>query len=225
VEGSEVVPVPDLHDPRDNRPTLISLELILGVAINSPSAFCSDRSQNLQPVDIQMPQCAKGIGVVIHRPEAETLIDGVRIEHAQTWPDDRGYFLEVHRSGRGLASEFASATTQVSATLTYPTVVKAFHHHLHQSDCWTVVKGMIQVALADLRSDSPTFGHRNTIYMGELRPLHLLIPPGVAHGYKVLGTEPAVLVYVTSRFYDPSDEHRIAFDSPQLNYDWETQYK
>jgi dTDP-4-dehydrorhamnose 3,5-epimerase len=172
-----------------------------------------------------MRQCEKGIGVVILRPDADALVDGVRIEPAQTWPDDRGYFLEVHRSGCGLASHFPATTSQVSATVTYPSVVKAFHYHVLQYDCWTVVKGMIQVALADMRSDSPTFGQRNTIYMGDLRPLHLLIPPGVAHGYKVLGTEPAVLVYVTSRFYDPSDERRIAFDDAQLNYDWETQHK
>lgn len=183
------------------------------------------RSQPLRPPDIQIPQCEKGIGVIIHRPEAEALVDGVRIESAQTWPDDRGYFLEVHRSGCGLASHFPATTSQVSATVTYSGVVKAFHYHLHQYDCWTVVKGMIQVALADLRSDSPTFGQRNTLYVGELRPVHLLIPPGVAHGYKVIGTEPAVLVYVTSRFYDPSDEHRIEFDDPQLNYEWQTQYK
>jgi dTDP-4-dehydrorhamnose 3,5-epimerase len=53
----------------------------------------------------------------------------------------------------------------------------------------------------------------------------VLIPPGVAHGYKVIGEEAAVLVYVTSRFYDPSDECRIAFDDASINYAWETQFK
>jgi dTDP-4-dehydrorhamnose 3,5-epimerase len=84
---------------------------------------------------------------------------------------------------------------------------------------------MLQVALADLRRESPTFGQRNTLYIGDKRPWQVLIPPGVAHGYKVIGIEPAVLVYVTSRFYDPSDECRIAFDDDRVNYDWETQFK
>jgi dTDP-4-dehydrorhamnose 3,5-epimerase len=53
----------------------------------------------------------------------------------------------------------------------------------------------------------------------------VLIPPGVAHGYKVIGQEAAVLVYVTSRFYDPADECRIAVDDARLAYDWETQFK
>ena len=52
------------------------------------------------------------------------------------------------------------------------------------------VQGMLQVALVDLRPDSPTFGAKNTLYVGALRPWQILIPPGVAHGYKVIGEQP-----------------------------------
>jgi dTDP-4-dehydrorhamnose 3,5-epimerase len=174
---------------------------------------------------VDVPSCQKGVGSVIQETQSADLIHKVAIEALALWPDDRGHFLEVNRVGRGLTKEFLTSTTQVSATVTYPRVVKAFHYHLRQYDCWTVVKGMLQVALVDLRKQSPTFGRQNTLYVGELRPWQVLIPPGVAHGYKVIGRAPAVLVYVTSRFYDPSDEHRIPFDSRQLNYDWETQFK
>jgi len=175
--------------------------------------------------DVQLPQCESGIGTVISSAGSGPIIEGVRIEPVAVWPDDRGHFLEVLRTGCGLASSFPPDTSQVSATVTYPAIVKAFHYHLQQYDCWTVVKGMLQVALADLRTGSPTFGLRNTLYIGELRPWQILIPPGVAHGYKVIGDDAAVLVYVTSRFYDPSDECRIAFDDARLNYQWETQFK
>jgi dTDP-4-dehydrorhamnose 3,5-epimerase len=84
---------------------------------------------------------------------------------------------------------------------------------------------MLQVVLADLRKNSPTFGDRNTLYLGALRPWQLIIPPGVAHGYKVIGRTPAMLVYVTDRNYDPSDEGRIPYNDPSINYDWETQHK
>jgi len=52
-----------------------------------------------------------------------------------------------------------------------------------------------------------------------------LIPPGVAHGYKVIGTAAALLAYITDRFYDPADEGRIPYDDPKIQYDWETQHK
>jgi dTDP-4-dehydrorhamnose 3,5-epimerase len=175
--------------------------------------------------DIEMPQCSKGIGTVITAPTSPGLIDGVRIEPHAVWPDDRGQFMEVLRVGHGLAGTFAPDTTQVSATFTYPGIVKAFHYHLRQYDCWTVVKGMLQIVLVDVRKGSPTFGQRNTLYVGNSRTWQVLIPPGVAHGYKVIGSDSAVLVYVTSRFYDPSDECRLAYDDHHLNYDWETQFK
>jgi len=171
------------------------------------------------------PECAKGIGSVITAVDSPKLIAGVRAQALALWPDDRGYFLEVQRIGHGLAAHFPPASSQVSVALNYPGTIKAFHFHLHQTDCWTPAMGMFQVALADLREGSPTFGERNTIYVGALRPWQILIPPGVAHGYKVIGTGPAVLVYMTDRFYDPSDEGRTPYDQPGINYDWETQHK
>jgi dTDP-4-dehydrorhamnose 3,5-epimerase len=171
------------------------------------------------------PANEKGLGAVILSPESEDLIAGVSVQRFPMFPDDRGYFLEVQRLGRGLNASFPYETTQISAAMNFPGTIKAFHYHLHQTDCWTPVKGMFQVALADLRLESPTFGLRNTMYIGSLRPWHVLIPPGVAHGYKVIGDSEALLVYLTDRFYNANDEGRISYDDPAIAYDWETQRK
>jgi len=176
-------------------------------------------------LELAFPQNEKGLGNVIGSPESKGLIEGVRVQPFQVFPDDRGYFLEVHRMGRGPAAAFPPETTQFSAALNYPGTIKAFHFHLHQTDCWTPVRGLLQVALADLRVASPTFGLRNTMYLGPLRPWHVLIPPGVAHGYKVIGGEEALLVYLTDKFYNPEDEGRIPWDDPGIHYDWDTQRK
>ncbi len=157
------------------------------------------RSESMKLV---LPECSKGIGSVILSPDSPKLIEGVRIQPIALWPDDRGYFLEVQRIGHGLAAHFPPATSQISAALNYPGNIKAFHFHLHQTDCWTPAMGMFQVALADLREGSPTYGERNMI-----------------------GREPAMLVYMTDRFYNPSDEGRTPYNQPGINYDWETQYK
>jgi dTDP-4-dehydrorhamnose 3,5-epimerase len=175
--------------------------------------------------EIRTPACQKGIGDVIARPDAPQLIEGVRILPMALHPDDRGYFLELARFGQGLTAAYPAATTQVSAALTYPGAVKAFHYHREQTDLWTVPAGMVQVALADLRPESPTFGRRNTLYIGELRPWQILIPPGVGHGYKVIGTRPALLVYLTDRLYNPEDEGRIPYNDAGIAYDWELQHK
>ncbi|MDX2179591.1 MAG: dTDP-4-dehydrorhamnose 3,5-epimerase family protein [Bryobacteraceae bacterium] len=177
------------------------------------------------PFPVHQAEPERGIGSVIRTPDSPDLIEGVRVASYPIWPDDRGYFLEIARLGEGLAAHFDPATTQVSAALSYPGTIKAFHIHRRQTDFWVASAGMFQVALADMRSDSATYGRRNTLYCGALKPWQILIPPGVAHGYKVIGGEPGMLIYVTSRHYDPSDEGRIPYNDPAIAYDWDLQHK
>lgn len=177
------------------------------------------------PAALALPDCEKGIGSLIQSPSSPDLIEGVKVQPVALWPDDRGYFMEVCRLGHGIAGDYGKTPTQVSSALSYPGTIKAFHFHQHQTDLWVPASGMLQVALVDLRKGSATFGRRNTFYIGALRPWQILIPPGVGHGYKILGQEPAMLVYVTDQFYNPADEGRIPYNDPSIQYDWETQHK
>lgn len=151
------------------------------------------------------------------------------MEALQVFPDDRGYFAELARLGSlGFDEGFSisqNAQFQVSTTMTYPGTIKAVHYHYEQTDLWIPIAGMFQVFLYDLRVDSRTFGEINTLYVGIRRQLKILIPPGVGHGYKILGTESAQLVYLTNHFYNPSDEGRLPPNHPDIGYDWRTQEK
>lgn len=178
-----------------------------------------------EAISIRTPNCEPGIGRVIRTPDAGDRIGGVEVRPYDLWPDDRGYFLEVIRMRQGLAAEFPVESTQVSAALSYPGTIKAFHFHRHQTDLWVPAHGMFQIALVDLRPNSPTYGLKNTLYAGALKPWQIRIPPGVGHGYKVIGESAAILVYVTDRLYNPQDEGRIPYNDPSIAYDWETQHK
>jgi len=83
---------------------------------------------------------------------------------------------------------------------------------------------MVQVVLYDLRRNSPTYKQTNVFYMGEKNYALLLIPPGVAHGYRVLGNKPAGLFYHVDQTYNPNnpDEERIPFNNRKIGFDWET---
>lgn len=185
----------------------------------------ADFLASFESLELHVPTCELGIGAVITAPTSDKLIAGVQITALPIWPDDRGVFFEIMRAGKGLVGGFPLETTQVSAAMSYPGSIKAFHFHLHQTDCWTPAFGMFQVVLVDFRAGSPTFGQRNTLYVGTLRPWQILIPPGVGHGYKIIGTEPATLIYATDRFYNPVDEGRVAYDDPRIRYDWALQHK
>jgi dTDP-4-dehydrorhamnose 3,5-epimerase len=170
----------------------------------------------------------KSLGKIIAKADSPDLIEDVRIEPLQVYPDDRGFFMELARLGKGLATKMVpdgDRQIQVSFTLTYPGTIKAIHYHSQQTDLWAPVSGMVQVFLYDLRRHSRTFGLINTIYVGRFRPWEILIPPGVGHGYKALGVDPIQLLYFTDRHYNPSDELRIAYNDPAIAYDWETQHK
>ncbi len=166
----------------------------------------------------------RDVGEVITDPQSPRLIAGVEIEPLVQWPDDRGCFTEILRFGApGIARDFLNEggnQTQVSFTVSYPGAIKAIHYHFAQTDLWAPLAGMFQVFLCDLREGSGTWNHINTLFIGAQRPWKVRIPPGIAHGYKVIGTEPAQLLYATNHFYDPSDEGRLAFDDPDINYDW-----
>jgi dTDP-4-dehydrorhamnose 3,5-epimerase len=176
-------------------------------------------------IEIEIPTCQSGIGKVILSPSSADLIAGVKVNPFALWPDDRGYFLEIARLGQGFVADFPVDSTQVSAALNYPGIIKAFHFHRFQTDYWVPAAGLFQIALVDLRRGSKTYAAKNTLYVGALRPWQLLIPPGVAHGYKIIGEQPSVLVYITNRTYDPQDEGRIAYNDTAIAYDWELQYK
>jgi len=176
-------------------------------------------------ISIGTPKCDPGIGRLICTPESDDKIDGVAIRPYDLWPDDRGYFLEVIRLRQGLASDFPADSTQISASLSYPGTIKAFHFHRFQTDLWVPAQGMFQIALVDFRPGSPTYGVKNTLYAGSLKPWQVRIPPGVGHGYKVIGENAAMLVYVTDRLYNPKDEGRISYNDTSIAYDWETQHK
>ena len=145
-------------------------------------------------------------------------IHDVVVKKLTTHSDDRGYFREVVREDDNLLKHFG----QSAITKSYPGVIKAFHWHNHQDDVWYVVDGMARVVLYDRREGSPTKGVTQVVYAGEDNPVVILIPSGLAHGYQVLGNKPVVLFYHVTQNYDPKapDEQRIAFDDPEIGFDW-----
>ena len=148
------------------------------------------------------------------------MIDGVVVKACTVFADDRGILMEVVRDDEPVFRE----VKQTTFTVSYPGVIKAFHWHRRQWDVWFFTSGMAQVVMYDLREKSPTRGETSVVFMGERRPLVVAIPPGVAHGYRVLGSQPAALLYHTTEVYDPArpDEERIDFDDPKIGFDWNT---
>ncbi|HSD11231.1 MAG TPA: dTDP-4-dehydrorhamnose 3,5-epimerase family protein [Candidatus Binatia bacterium] len=151
------------------------------------------------------------------------MIRDVHVKKLAVHNDDRGTLMEVLRAD----DPFFEAIAQTTFTIAYPGVIKAFHWHKRQKDIWFFATGMAQVVLFDMRRESPTHRQTDVLYMGTQNPLVVSIPEYVAHGYRVLGNEPAALFYHTTATYDPNapDEERIPFDSPEIGFDWKTRFR
>jgi dTDP-4-dehydrorhamnose 3,5-epimerase len=149
-----------------------------------------------------------------------TLIHGVQTKALHVVPDERGWLMEILRNDDGVFVGFG----QVYLSATYPGVVKAWHHHVKQTDNFACVAGMVKLVLADTREDSPTRGVFNEFFLGVHNPTLVQVPKLVYHGWKCISLEPALVINVPDEPYNRArpDEQRLA-PHGTLDYDWTRQ--
>jgi dTDP-4-dehydrorhamnose 3,5-epimerase len=107
----------------------------------------------------------------------------------------------------------------INITWAYPGRVVAWHRHRLQTDHWFVIKGYLKAGLLD------DDGKVRWVYLGENDRRVLSIPPGIWHGYMVLGEQEAILMYYITSKYDPNnpDEERLSVD--EAGVDWSVPVK
>jgi dTDP-4-dehydrorhamnose 3,5-epimerase len=83
---------------------------------------------------------------------------------------------------------------------------------------------MVKLVLVDTRETSPTRGVVNEFVIGTHNPRLVTVPSLVYHGWKCIGTEPALVVNVPTEPYrhDAPDEFRLE-PHGTLPYDWTRQ--
>ncbi len=133
-----------------------------------------------------------------------------------------GFLMEVLRDDESLLSRFG----QTTFTVAYEGTIKAFHYHEKQDDLWFIASGKAMVVLHDLREDSPTHKETQVISAGTDDYKLIVIPIGVAHGYKVMSKDPVLLFYHTTKSYSAAepDEKRVPYDDPRIGFDWTKDY-
>jgi dTDP-4-dehydrorhamnose 3,5-epimerase len=158
--------------------------------------------------------------VIRERGESKKImIAGVQTKSLKVIPDERGRLMEMLRCDDPEFSKFG----QVYMTSAYPGVIKGWHYHHIQNDGFVVVKGMIKLVLYDRRSDSPTFGEIDQFFLGEHNPMLVNIPCEVAHGFKGIGIEEAIIINIVTEPYDYQnpDEYHIDPHGGEIPYDWD----
>lgn len=150
-------------------------------------------------------------------------LEGLLLLQARIHTDSRGFFME--RYHRKNLEEFGIPTTfaQDNHSRSMPKVLRGLHYQANQGKFIGIVRGHIFDVCVDIRPSSPTFGKHIGVEISAENGNLLWVPPGFAHGFCVLGNEPADLWYKVSDFYDPKAEGGILWNDPALGIRWPIQ--
>lgn len=136
--------------------------------------------------------------------------------------DERGFFTERYNASRFVANGLPTEFVQDNHSRSGPGVLRGLHYQYGppQTKLVGVTRGRIWDVAVDLRPDSPTFGQSVGVELSDMNGRVLLIPPGFAHGFCVLGDEPADLLYKVDRPYHPAGEGAVHWNDPELAIAW-----
>jgi dTDP-4-dehydrorhamnose 3,5-epimerase len=129
----------------------------------------------------------------------EGAIRDVVVRHLRKFYDERGWLAELFRHDE-LAEEFYPAMSYISSTLTG--VVRGPHEHVDQADLFCFVgPSNFKIRMWDNRRESETYNHVMTLIVGEDNPQAVLVPKGVVHAYRNIGSVPGIVINCPNRLY------------------------
>ena len=134
--------------------------------------------------------------------------------------DPRGNFVKTYLRSAFNAHDLPFDFREEFYSVSRRDVVRGMHFQLPPHDHDKLVfcpVGAVLDVLVDMRR-GPGFGRVASVVLGEDEPAVLVIPKGVAHGFKSLRDD-SLMVYKTSTEHAPSHDRGIRWDS--IGFDWQ----
>ena len=149
-------------------------------------------------------------------------IPEVILVETQSFPDDRGFFLESFKESIFASNGIDTRFVQDNFSHSVKGVLRGLHYQKNpkaQSKLVTALRGEIFDVAVDIRENSPTFGKWVGEILSGINHKLLYIPEGFAHGFCVLSEEADVL-YKVSNEYSPEHEEGIVWNDPEVDIRW-----
>ena len=135
----------------------------------------------------------------IHSEFKKGKIHDVTVRALGKFIDERGWLAELFRSDE-LDQEQIPVMSYISMTL--PGIARGPHEHREQTDYFCFIgPSNFKIYLWDARPDSPSYGMKQVIYAGADCPLIVIVPPGIVHAYRNIGTENGVVFNAPNQLY------------------------
>ena len=149
-------------------------------------------------------------------------IPGLKTIQLDLHGDARGFFVERFHAKRftdaGLPIDFSQDNHSRSA----PGILRGLHYQNTppQGKLVGVIRGRVWDVAVDIHKNSPTFGQYYGVELTGDNGMLFWLPAGFAHGFCVLGDEPADMLYKVTGLYNQAGEGGIRYDDPDLKIDW-----
>jgi dTDP-4-dehydrorhamnose 3,5-epimerase len=149
-------------------------------------------------------------------------IEGLKIIRLNILGDSRGFFVERYHAAHFKEAGLPAAFAQDNHSRSAPNILRGLHyqHTPPQGKLIGVISGRVWDVALDIRPDSPTFGQHHALELSGDNGLLFWIPAGFAHGFCVLGDEPADMFYKVDQYYNREGESGIRYDDPALGISW-----
>jgi dTDP-4-dehydrorhamnose 3,5-epimerase len=152
----------------------------------------------------------------------KTSLAGVLILEPRAFGDERGFFLESYNENTMAEAGIREHFVQDNHSFSTRNVLRGLHYQVQrpQGKLVRVASGEILDVAVDLQRSSPSFGKWEAVRLSGENKRMLWIPPGFAHGFRVISGSAHVL-YKTTDFYFPEFEHTLVWNDPDLKVDWQ----
>jgi len=151
----------------------------------------------------------------------ETSLPGVVVLEPRVFRDERGFFLESYNervfAELGVQEKFRQDNHSYSTR----NVLRGLHYQIKhvQGKLVRVAMGEILDVAVDVRRNSPNFGKWEAVTLSGENHRIIWIPPGFAHGFRVI-SEAAHVLYKATDYYAPEYERTLAWNDPDVKIDW-----
>jgi dTDP-4-dehydrorhamnose 3,5-epimerase len=149
-------------------------------------------------------------------------LSGALVLAPKTYADARGFFLESYNENVMADLGIRQRFVQDNHSFSTHNVLRGLHYQVchPQGKLIRVITGEILDVAVDLRRSSPTFGGWCKVRLSAENKHIFWMPPGLAHGFRVL-SESANVLYKATDFYHPECERTVLWKDADLNIDWE----
>ena len=153
---------------------------------------------------------------------SKTEIEGLVIIEPNVFEDDRGHFFESYNKNEFIENGIDSTFVQDNQSLSEKGVLRGLHFQnapFAQAKLIRVITGSVLDVAVDIRKNSPTYGHHQSIILSSSNKKMFFIPEGFAHGFLTLENN-TIFSYKCSNFYNTSSENSILWNDKSLNINW-----